>query len=325
MRNSVQDNRKAAPGSPVRARYEEEHDGGDRTRAGAAAPADGTLRPRRGRRSVLGACHPGAVPWAHRPLSLAAELRASLGRLPRVDLGVGETPFEPLPRLSELRRPGRLHQARRRRRRPTRWEQDPHARVRPRQAWRSAPLGRRWIGRPVQLLASARRSLRPARPRLPPRPSAVATRRRAAPGIAASRPPVRRRDRVRATTIAASKRVASPNLPTGSRPRVPWCTASRRRATPTRRCMPPPTRADVELLDQCAVAGVEPTHVYVSTLDTTHAGLLLGLRTASRRRRYAPSHRTNGRSSPTARSRRRSPVSPPQPLSCCTCPDVRRR
>jgi 1-aminocyclopropane-1-carboxylate deaminase/D-cysteine desulfhydrase-like pyridoxal-dependent ACC family enzyme len=38
--------------------------------------------------------------------------------------------------------------------------------------------------------------------------------------------------------------------------------------------------AAVELLEQCAVAGVEPTHVYVSTLDTTHAGLLLGLRTA---------------------------------------------
>ncbi|WP_116995518.1 pyridoxal-phosphate dependent enzyme [Desertimonas flava] len=34
----------------------------------------------------------------------------------------------------------------------------------------------------------------------------------------------------------------------------------------------------LELLDQTAAAGVDVTHVYVSSLDTTHAGLLLGLR-----------------------------------------------
>jgi 1-aminocyclopropane-1-carboxylate deaminase/D-cysteine desulfhydrase-like pyridoxal-dependent ACC family enzyme len=39
--------------------------------------------------------------------------------------------------------------------------------------------------------------------------------------------------------------------------------------------------AAAELLEQCAAAGIEPTHVYVSTLDTTHAGLLLGLRCAA--------------------------------------------
>jgi len=34
----------------------------------------------------------------------------------------------------------------------------------------------------------------------------------------------------------------------------------------------------VELLDQAAAAGVSLSHLYVSSLDTTHAGLLLGLR-----------------------------------------------
>lgn len=36
----------------------------------------------------------------------------------------------------------------------------------------------------------------------------------------------------------------------------------------------------VELLDQADVIGVDPAHLYVSSLDTTHAGLLLGLRAA---------------------------------------------
>lgn len=34
----------------------------------------------------------------------------------------------------------------------------------------------------------------------------------------------------------------------------------------------------LELLDQAAAAGVELSHLYVSSLDTTHAGLLLGMR-----------------------------------------------
>jgi 1-aminocyclopropane-1-carboxylate deaminase/D-cysteine desulfhydrase-like pyridoxal-dependent ACC family enzyme len=38
--------------------------------------------------------------------------------------------------------------------------------------------------------------------------------------------------------------------------------------------------AAVEMLEQAVAIGIEPTHVYVSTLDTTHAGLLLGLRGA---------------------------------------------
>lgn len=53
--------------------------------------------------------------------------------------------------------------------------------------------------------------------------------------------------------------------------------------------------AAVEFLDQAAVAGVEPTHVYVSTLDTTHAGLLLGLRAAGSSaalRAVSPNERT---------------------------------
>lgn len=39
--------------------------------------------------------------------------------------------------------------------------------------------------------------------------------------------------------------------------------------------------AGLELVDQTAKAGFEPTHVYASSLDTTHAGLLLGLRAAA--------------------------------------------
>jgi 1-aminocyclopropane-1-carboxylate deaminase/D-cysteine desulfhydrase-like pyridoxal-dependent ACC family enzyme len=36
--------------------------------------------------------------------------------------------------------------------------------------------------------------------------------------------------------------------------------------------------AALELIEQAADAGFQPTHVYVSSLDTTHAGMLLGLR-----------------------------------------------
>ena len=38
--------------------------------------------------------------------------------------------------------------------------------------------------------------------------------------------------------------------------------------------------AAVEMLEQAAAAGIAPTHLYVSSLDTTHAGLLLGLKAA---------------------------------------------
>jgi 1-aminocyclopropane-1-carboxylate deaminase/D-cysteine desulfhydrase-like pyridoxal-dependent ACC family enzyme len=41
--------------------------------------------------------------------------------------------------------------------------------------------------------------------------------------------------------------------------------------------------AAVEMLAQAVAVGIEPTHVYVSSLDTTHAGLLLGLRSAGSR------------------------------------------
>jgi 1-aminocyclopropane-1-carboxylate deaminase/D-cysteine desulfhydrase-like pyridoxal-dependent ACC family enzyme len=37
------------------------------------------------------------------------------------------------------------------------------------------------------------------------------------------------------------------------------------------------------MLAQAVAVGIEPTHVYVSSLDTTHAGLLLGLRSAGSR------------------------------------------
>jgi 1-aminocyclopropane-1-carboxylate deaminase/D-cysteine desulfhydrase-like pyridoxal-dependent ACC family enzyme len=38
--------------------------------------------------------------------------------------------------------------------------------------------------------------------------------------------------------------------------------------------------AAVEMLEQAVALDIAPTHVYVSSLDTTHAGLLLGLRSA---------------------------------------------
>ena len=38
--------------------------------------------------------------------------------------------------------------------------------------------------------------------------------------------------------------------------------------------------AAVEMLEQAPATGIDPTHVYCSSLDTTHAGLLLGLRAA---------------------------------------------
>ena len=40
------------------------------------------------------------------------------------------------------------------------------------------------------------------------------------------------------------------------------------------------TGAAVEMLEQATATGIDPTHVYCSSLDTTHAGLLLGLRAA---------------------------------------------
>jgi L-cysteate sulfo-lyase len=52
--------------------------------------------------------------------------------------------------------------------------------------------------------------------------------------------------------------------------------------------------AAVELLEQAAAAGVEPSHIYVASLDTTHAGLLLGLRAAGsavRLRAISPNER----------------------------------
>lgn len=52
--------------------------------------------------------------------------------------------------------------------------------------------------------------------------------------------------------------------------------------------------AAVEALDQADEAGIEPSHVYVSSLDTTHAGLLLGLRASgstARLRAISPNER----------------------------------
>ena len=62
----------------------------------------------------------------------------------------------------------------------------------------------------------------------------------------------------------------------------------------------------VELLDQAAAAGVSLSHLYVSSLDTTHAGLLLGLRASGSTSSCGRSRPTSGRSSPIARSSRRS-------------------
>ena len=131
--------------------------------------------------------------------------------------------------------------------------------------------------------------------------------RRTAAGFAAPRSPLRRDDRARRRRPGGADPIGSPNVPTHSNATARWCTGPRKRARSTNRCTrrPTPARA-VEMLEQAAAAGIDPTHVYV--LVTRHHPRRPAARPPGGRvddRACAPSRRTNGRSSPTARSRTR--------------------
>ena len=243
-----------------------------------------------------------------RPQAVAAAA-PSASPIPRVDLGVRETPLEPLPRLTAALGGPQLYIKR-----------DDLAGgplggnktrmleyVLAKAVAEGADGGGRWFGRPVELLRASSPPVAPGSARLPPRAAAVAPATTTPAGFAAPRPPLRRDDPARRRRPGGADLGRLTELADGLERPATWCTGRRRRARRQAAARRRLRGGAVELLDQAAAAGDRPdprvrlvARHHPRRAAARASGPLVG------RSRCGPSRRTNGRSSPTARSRRRS-------------------